>query len=48
MDIPRIGRNGKTFNCLKFRSLIVNSKEVLDELLRTDPQARAEWEKILN
>lgn len=42
---PRIGRNGKTFNCLKFRSLIVNSKEVLDELLRTDPQARAEWEK---
>ena len=42
---PRIGRNGKTFNCLKFRSMIVNSKEVLDELLRTDPQARAEWEK---
>ncbi|MDU3949206.1 MAG: undecaprenyl-phosphate galactose phosphotransferase WbaP [Haemophilus parainfluenzae] len=42
---PRIGRNGKTFNCLKFRSMVVNSKEVLDELLRTDPEARAEWEK---
>ena len=42
---PRIGRNGKMFNCLKFRSMVVNSKEVLDELLRTDPEARAEWEK---
>ena len=42
---PRIGRNGKIFNCLKFRSMVVNSKEVLDELLRTDPEARAEWEK---
>lgn len=42
---PRIGHNGKTFNCLKFRSMVVNSKEVLDELLRTDPEARAEWEK---
>ena len=42
---PRIGRNGKTFNCLKFRSMVVNSKEVLEELLRTDPEARAEWEK---
>lgn len=42
---PRIGRNGKTFKCLKFRSMVMNSKEVLDELLRTDPEARAEWEK---
>lgn len=42
---PRIGRNGKIFKCLKFRSMVVNSKEVLDELLRTAPEARAEWEK---
>lgn len=42
---PRIGCNGKIFKCLKFRSMVVNSKEVLDELLRTDPEARAEWEK---
>lgn len=41
----RIGRNGKTFKCLKFRSMVVNSKEVLDELLKTDPEARVEWEK---
>ncbi|STO54468.1 undecaprenyl-phosphate galactosephosphotransferase [Canicola haemoglobinophilus] len=41
----RIGRNGKTFNCLKFRSMVVNSKQVLEELLVNDPEARAEWEK---
>ncbi|MBV6544820.1 undecaprenyl-phosphate galactose phosphotransferase WbaP [Ursidibacter maritimus] len=42
---PRIGRNGKEFNCLKFRSMVVNSKEVLEHLLATDPEARAEWDK---
>lgn len=41
----RIGRNGKIFKCLKFRSMVVNSKEVLEELLAKDPTARAEWEK---
>ena len=42
---PRIGRNGKTFKCLKFRSMVVNSKEVLEELLKNSPEARVEWEK---
>lgn len=42
---PRIGRNGKTFKCLKFRSMVTNSKEVLEELLKNSPEARAEWEK---
>lgn len=42
---PRIGRNGKIFKCLKFRSMVVNSKEVLDKLLENDPVARTEWEK---
>lgn len=41
----RIGRNGKPFDCLKFRSMVVNSKEVLEKLLQNDPDARAEWEK---
>ncbi len=39
----RIGRNGQTFRCYKFRSMITNSQEVLDELLATDPVAAAEW-----
>jgi UDP-galactose-lipid carrier transferase len=41
----RIGRNGKTFKCLKFRSMVVDAKERLAHLLATDPQARAEWDK---
>ncbi len=37
--------NGRKFKCLKFRSMVINSKEVLEEVLRTDPVARAEWDK---
>nr|WP_081354921.1 undecaprenyl-phosphate galactose phosphotransferase WbaP [Pluralibacter gergoviae] len=39
----RVGINGKPFKCLKFRSMVINSKEVLDELLRNDPAIREEW-----
>lgn len=39
----RIGRNGREFNCLKFRSMVLNSAEVLQELLETDADARREW-----
>ncbi|GAB3446441.1 undecaprenyl-phosphate galactose phosphotransferase WbaP [Insolitispirillum peregrinum] len=41
----RIGQNGKPFKCLKFRSMVTNSAEVLKEILATDPEARAEWER---
>src|SRR5690606_19167509 len=41
----RIGKDGKPFKCLKFRSMVMNSQEVLQELLRTSPEARAEWDK---
>lgn len=40
----RVGRGGREFKCLKFRSMITNSEEVLRNLLETDPAARAEWE----
>lgn len=42
---PRIGQGKKTFNCLKFRTMVSNSEAVLANLLATDPQARAEWEQ---
>lgn len=42
---PRIGRNKKAFKCLKFRSMVLNSQEVLQNLLDNDPEAKAEWEK---
>lgn len=39
----RIGRNGRTFRCMKFRSMRVNSATLLSNLLASDPAARAEW-----
>ncbi|WP_165769502.1 undecaprenyl-phosphate galactose phosphotransferase WbaP [Arboricoccus pini] len=39
----RIGRHGKPFKCLKFRSMAVDAKERLEEILRTDPAAAEEW-----
>ncbi|HCT9095971.1 MULTISPECIES: undecaprenyl-phosphate galactose phosphotransferase WbaP [Serratia] len=41
----RVGQNGKKFYCLKFRSMVTNSQEVLQQLLENSPEARAEWEK---
>lgn len=40
----RIGKGGKPFKCLKFRSIVINSKEVLEELLASNEDARKEWE----
>jgi undecaprenyl-phosphate galactose phosphotransferase len=41
----RVGRRGRIFRCLKFRSMVLDSDRVLQDLLRTDPAARAEWER---
>ena len=41
----RVGRNGQLFQCLKFRSMVENSDEVLRNLLETDADARAEWDR---
>ena len=41
----RVGKNGKMFPCYKFRSMCVDAKEKLEELLKNNPQAREEWEK---
>ena len=41
----RVGLNGRIFKCLKFRSMLRNSDEVLAEVLRTDPAAREEWQR---
>lgn len=40
----RIGKDGRPFKCLKFRSMVVNSKDVLEQLLATDVNARKEWD----
>jgi exopolysaccharide production protein ExoY len=41
----RIGMNGREFNCLKFRSMVTNSAEILKKYLDENPVARAEWDK---
>ena len=40
----RIGRGGKRFRCLKFRSMAVDAEAQLQKLLATDPAARRAWE----
>jgi exopolysaccharide production protein ExoY len=41
----RLGRGGRSFYCLKFRSMAVDAEARLKALLASDPAARAEWEK---
>lgn len=40
----RIGKNGKPFSCYKFRTMVVNSDEILARYLADNPQAKEEWE----
>jgi exopolysaccharide production protein ExoY len=40
----RVGYNGRRFRCLKFRSMSVNAKELLEAHLLQNPAARQEWE----
>ena len=42
----RIGRNGKPFTCLKFRSMRPDADKVLQELLDKDPVALSEWNRV--
>jgi Undecaprenyl-phosphate galactose phosphotransferase WbaP len=39
----RVGRGGRMFSCLKFRTMIPNAEQVLSELLETHPELKAEW-----
>lgn len=41
----RLGREGKSFGCIKLRSMAANAEERLDELLSRSPEMRQEWEE---
>ncbi len=41
----RVGFDGRRFHCFKFRSMIVNSDQVLKEYLARNPEAAAEWQR---
>lgn len=40
----RVGAGGRSFSCLKFRTMRLDSQDTLQDILHTDPIAREEWE----
>jgi Undecaprenyl-phosphate galactose phosphotransferase WbaP len=40
----RVGKNHQKFNCIKFRTMVVNAEEVLAEMLNSSPELRQEFE----
>ncbi len=41
----RLGRGGRFFSCLKFRSMATDAQTRLHLLLAANPEARAEWDR---
>nr|WP_245837819.1 undecaprenyl-phosphate galactose phosphotransferase WbaP [Niveispirillum lacus] len=41
----RVGRNGRLFNCLKFRTMVPDAQQILERHLAESPAAAAEWEQ---
>ncbi|SHL11201.1 undecaprenyl-phosphate galactose phosphotransferase [Selenomonas ruminantium] len=44
-NADRIGKDGKNFKCYKFRSMHVNADEILQDYLKENPEAAAEWKE---
>jgi undecaprenyl-phosphate galactose phosphotransferase len=40
----RVGRGGKIFGCLKFRTMFADAEKRLEEMLQKDPALKKEWE----
>ena len=40
----RIGKNGKSFSCYKFRTMVPDADEKLAQLLLTNPELKLEWD----
>jgi len=45
-DQERLGWRGGSFRCIKFRTMHVNSEEILAKHLESDPLAASEWQKF--
>ncbi|MDF1522284.1 MAG: exopolysaccharide biosynthesis polyprenyl glycosylphosphotransferase, partial [Trueperaceae bacterium] len=43
---PRVGRYGRTFRCVKFRTMHVDAEARLARLLASDPRLRGEYERF--
>lgn len=42
---PRVGRGGKVYRCLKFRTMVPEAESVLEEMCADDPEVAEEWNK---
>jgi exopolysaccharide production protein ExoY len=42
---PRVGRDGRSFRCLKFRTMHQDADQRLADLLNSDPASAAEWSR---
>ena len=40
---PRVGKYGKTFNCYKFRTMVVDAEQQLELFLQCQPELRVQW-----
>jgi Undecaprenyl-phosphate galactose phosphotransferase WbaP len=41
---PRVGKRGRIFNCFKFRTMVVDAEQQLEQLLQQSPELRQEWQ----
>ena len=39
----RVGKHGRNFNCYKFRSMVPNAEQLLQQLLHKNPSLQSEW-----
>jgi len=39
----RLGKNGKIFKCIKFRTMYINNQEILERFLKENQEAFLEW-----
>lgn len=39
----RVGRNHQTFGCIKFRTMVINADQVLEDMMRENPEIREEF-----
>ncbi len=44
-NAPRMGRDGRLFACVKFRTMVPDAEDVLRRMLEEDPEAREEYRK---
>jgi undecaprenyl-phosphate galactose phosphotransferase len=41
---PRIGKRWEVFQCYKFRTMVVDAEQQLEQLLQQQPELQAQWE----